>query len=60
MEKPRGIDLLATLIDLLADQEGVNITYELTSRSGEVKIKTQPAARRPGKHERGEINGRSA
>ncbi len=26
---PNGIDLLATLIDLLADQEGVKITYEL-------------------------------
>lgn len=28
-KEPRGIDLLATLIDLLADQEGVKITYEL-------------------------------
>ncbi len=28
-KEPRGIDLLATLIDLLADQEGVTITYEL-------------------------------
>ena len=27
---PNGFDLLATLIDLLADQEGVKITYELT------------------------------
>lgn len=26
---PNGKDLLATLIDLLADQEGVKITYEL-------------------------------
>lgn len=29
MKEPKGIDLLATLIDLLADQEGVKITYEL-------------------------------
>ena len=29
MKEPRGIDLLATLIDLLADQEGVKIKYEL-------------------------------
>ena len=35
MKKPRGIDLLATLIDLLADQEGVKITYELTESKGE-------------------------
>lgn len=26
---PNGTDLLATLIDLLADQEGVKITFEL-------------------------------
>lgn len=30
---PNGIDLLATLIKLLADQEGVEITYELTERA---------------------------
>lgn len=29
MNEPNGIDLLALLIDLLADQEGVKITYEL-------------------------------
>ena len=29
MKEPRGSDLLSTLIDLLADQEGVKITYEL-------------------------------
>ena len=29
MNEPKGIDLLATLINLLADQEGVKITYEL-------------------------------
>ena len=27
--KPSGADLMAILIDLLADQEGVKITYEL-------------------------------
>lgn len=31
MKEPNGLDLLATLIDLLADQEGVKITYELGS-----------------------------
>lgn len=29
MKKPSGKDLLATLIELLADQEGVKIKYEL-------------------------------
>ena len=29
MKKPSGVDLMATLINLLADQEGVNIKYEL-------------------------------
>lgn len=29
MKKPSGIDLLAKLIELLADQNGVQITYEL-------------------------------
>ena len=28
MKKPNGFDLLALLIDLYADQEGVKITYE--------------------------------
>ena len=27
---PNGVDLLATLIKLLADQEGVQITFELS------------------------------
>lgn len=31
MKEPRGADLLATLIELLADQEGVKIEYEITS-----------------------------
>lgn len=29
MKEPNGFDLLATLINLLADQEGVKIQYEL-------------------------------
>ncbi len=29
-----GVNLLATLIDLLADQEGVKIAYELTEGEG--------------------------
>ncbi len=29
MKEPNGKDLLATLVDLLADQEGVKITYEI-------------------------------
>lgn len=29
MKQPNGKDLLATLIELLADQEGVKIEYEL-------------------------------
>lgn len=35
MKEPNGLDLLATLIDLLADQEGVKITYELESAKQE-------------------------
>lgn len=35
----KGIDLLATLIDLLADQEQVKITYELTEGEGTWKGK---------------------
>lgn len=29
MKEPKGKDLLATLIKLLEDQEGVKITYEI-------------------------------
>ena len=29
MNEPNGLDLLATLIKLLADQEGVKIEFEL-------------------------------
>lgn len=32
MKKPSGVDLMAILIDLLADQEGVKITYELEDK----------------------------
>ena len=30
--QPNGADLLATLIKLLADQEGVKITFEIEKR----------------------------
>lgn len=29
MKEPKGIDLLSTLIKLLADQENVRISYEI-------------------------------
>lgn len=29
MNKPNGNDLMALIIKLLAEQEGVNVTYEL-------------------------------
>lgn len=29
MKHPSGADLLRTLVELLAEQEGVNITYEI-------------------------------
>lgn len=32
-KEPNGLDLLATLINLLADQEGVKITYTLERRN---------------------------
>ena len=32
MKKPNGQDLLKTLVELLADQEGVKITYEIVER----------------------------
>lgn len=37
MKTPNGLDLLATLIDLLAEQEGVKITYELEEVKEEAK-----------------------
>lgn len=36
MKEPNGLDLLATLIELLADQEGVKISYVLEQR-GEIR-----------------------
>ena len=32
MKEPKGRDLLKTLIELLADQEGVKIKYEIEER----------------------------
>lgn len=32
MKNPNGKDLLALLVDLLAEQEGVKITYEVEER----------------------------
>lgn len=29
MKQPNGADLLRTLVELLAEQEGVSITYEI-------------------------------
>jgi hypothetical protein len=34
---PNGVDLLRTLIDLLADQEGVKINAEIVSVVGDEK-----------------------
>lgn len=39
MKKPNGADLLATLVELLADQEGVKITYEITGQTPEEKTR---------------------
>lgn len=33
MKEPNGLDLLATLIDLYAEQEGVKITYETVGKA---------------------------
>lgn len=38
MKEPRGCDLLATLIELLADQEGVKIQYELEGKNDDDAI----------------------
>jgi hypothetical protein len=35
MNEPNGIDLLATLLDLYADQEGVKITYQIETKEKE-------------------------
>ena len=37
MKEPNGLDLLATLINLLADQEGVEISYVLEQK-GETRV----------------------
>jgi hypothetical protein len=37
--EPNGISLLKTLVDLLADQHGVKITYELTENHEKEKGK---------------------
>lgn len=36
MQTPKGTDLLALLINLLADQEGVEIKYELEEKNCEL------------------------
>lgn len=36
MRKPSSADLMAILINLLADQEGVEITYELEEKELEL------------------------
>ena len=41
MKEPKGKDLLATLIDLLADQEGCKIKYELEGEDDEEEIQNQ-------------------
>lgn len=33
MKKPNGADILSALIELLAEQEGVKITYEIERAS---------------------------
>lgn len=40
MKKPSGVDLMAILIDLLADQEGVKITYELEDKKDVQRMQT--------------------
>lgn len=37
MKTPNSTDLLKTLINLLADQEGATITYDIIDRNGEVQ-----------------------
>lgn len=41
MSKPRGIDLMRTLIELLAEQEGVNIHYVIEQDGEEVSGSTE-------------------
>ena len=41
MKEPRGIDLLKTLIELLADQEGVTIEYVIEQHGEALKGTTR-------------------
>lgn len=41
MKEPRGIDLLKTLIELLADQEGTTIEYVIEQHGEVLKGKTR-------------------
>ena len=41
MNKPRGIDLMRTLIELLADQEGVNIHYVIEQDGEKISGSTE-------------------
>ena len=41
MKEPRGIDLLKTLIELLADQESVTIEYVIEQHGEVLKGKTR-------------------
>lgn len=38
---PRGVDLMATLIELLAEQEGVTINYIVEAQGIELKGSTE-------------------
>ena len=41
MKEPRGIDLLKTLIELLADQEGTTIEYVIEAHGEVLEGKTR-------------------
>ena len=42
MSKPSGADLMAILINLLADQEGVEIKYELEEKNNVRRVSQGP------------------
>jgi hypothetical protein len=42
MRKPSSADLMAILISLLADQEGVEITYELEEKNDVRRVSQGP------------------
>jgi hypothetical protein len=44
VKTPRGIDLLRTLIELYADQEGVKITYELKEVKHDEQAESEASA----------------